>query len=485
MMAPHQDIADNTTLIGSSISRSIATPSVKEDIATKTTSEIQKPTSDVLHVVDSRTGSYYNIPITNNAITASDLKHITAPAGIYEADQNEKGLRVYDPGFSNTAVMRSEITYIDGLKGIIQYRGYSIDQIVGRKGFYDTLHLLIWGRWPSSEERAKLQVNINSVPLPGKAVFDVIRSFPREGSIMGMIIAGLSALQSTQMNRVPAHEAKTIFLGEPSVIDDEIINFVSRFLVITAVAYTHHSNRRFNNPRPDLSYIENWFYMTNHVDPHTGLPNPRYVDAFERLWVVIADHEMTCSTAALLHTASALPDLISSIISALSAMYGPLHGGAIEVAYKQIEEIGSIERIPLKLSRVKEHKERLYGYGHRVYRVSDPRYVFIKHVLDDLQDEIAQDPLLKVAFELDRIAQEDEYFISRKLKPNADLFAAFAYKAMGFPPEVILPISMLSRAQGFLAHWKEAMSGNVHIWRPSQIYQGKLNLTLVDDGLPS
>lgn len=272
-----------------------------------------------------------------------------------------------------------------------------------------------------------------------------------------MTIAGLSALQSTQMPLIPAHAAKNLYLGNPELVDQEIIKFLSNFSVITAAAYCHRTGRLFTDPRPELSYIENFFLMTGHVEEATHLPNPKYVSCFERLWVLVADHEMTCSTAALLQTASSLPDLFSCVISALSAMYGPLHGGAIEVAYKDIEDIGTIENIDSKLNRVKSGEERLFGYGHRIYRVLDPRYVFIKEVMEELKEEVARDPLLKVAFEIDRIAQTDEYFTSRNLKPNADLFAAFAYKAMGFPPEIILPISLLSRAQGFMAHWKEAM----------------------------
>ena len=170
--------------------------------------------------------------------------------------------------------------------------------------------------------------------------------------------------------------------------------------------------------------------MTGHVEDATGLPNQHYVSVFERLWVLLADHEMTCSTAALLQTASSLPDLLSCLISAYSATYGPLHGGAIEVAYKDIETLGTVDNIAAKLERVKAGKERLFGYGHRIYRVQDPRYLFIKEIMEELGEEISSDPLLKVAFELDRVAQADEYFQKRHLKPNADLFAAFAYKAM-------------------------------------------------------
>lgn len=245
-----------------------------------------------------------------------------------------------------------------------------------------------------------------------------------------MMIAALSALQSTQMHLIPTYAARNLYLGDSSLVDQEIVKFIANFAAIAAAAYCHHTARPYTEPRTELSYIENFFVMTGHVDPTTQLPNPRYVEYFERLWVLIANHEMTCSTAALLQTASSLPDVISCMISALSASYGPLHGGAIEVAYKNIEAVGSVENAQAKIDGVKAGKERLFGYGHRIYRVKDPRSVFIRQIVDDLGDEISKDPLLKVAFEIDRLASEDEYFVSRKLNLNADLYAAFAYKAM-------------------------------------------------------
>lgn len=272
-----------------------------------------------------------------------------------------------------------------------------------------------------------------------------------------MMIAGLSALQSCEMDAIPAHVARNIYLGNPKAVDEQIIRFMSCFAQIAAASFCHFMGKEWNTPKEEFNYIENFLYMTGHVDKETGRPNPKYVKNFEQLWVLIADHEMTCSTAAMLHTASSLPDLISSMISGLSALYGPLHGGAIEVAYKNIEEIGSVENIPAKIERVKSGKERLYGYGHRVYRVEDPRYVHIRRILDSLSEETASNPQLQVAFEVDRVASTDEYFTSRKLRPNADLFAAFTYQAMGFPCEFILPLSCCSRMQGFMAHWKEAM----------------------------
>lgn len=244
------------------------------------------------------------------------------------------------------------------------------------------------------------------------------------------MIAGLSALQSCDMDAIPAHAAKNLYMGQPERVDAQIIRVMSSLSAITAAAYCHHMDIPFTPPRADFSYIENFLLMVGLVDKETGLPSSRYVSILERLWAAVADHEMTCSTAALLHTASALPDVISCVTSAYCALYGPLHGGAIEVAYKQIQEIGSVDDVAAKLQSVKEGKERLYGYGHRVYRVTDPRFNFIRDVLDELSEEVSQDPLLRVAFELDRQAAQDEYFIKRKLRPNADFFAALAYKAL-------------------------------------------------------
>ncbi|KAH7063088.1 citrate synthase [Macrophomina phaseolina] len=433
-----------------------------------------------LTVTDNRTGEAFEFPITHNAVNASDFKKIRAPEDPENiADQNEQGLRIFDPGYGNTCVSESKLTFIDGLKGIVQYRGYDISDLVqAKKGFLDTAHLLWFGTLPSPAEKQQLQDKLNAVPLIDDNVFNVIRSMPKNGSPLGTIIAGLMALQSSDMSLVPAHAAQNLYLGNPSLVDAQLIRTMQSLSQITAAAYCHQTGRTFTPPRADLSFIENFLLMMGHAEPGTGLPNPAYVAKFERLWLLIADHEMTCSTAAMLHTASSLPDALSCLASAISALYGPLHGGAIEVAYKHIRELGSVDAIPAKIARVKAGKERLYGYGHRVYRVPDPRFRHIREVLEELTAEIEDDPLLKVAFELDRVASTDEYFVSRRLNPNADLFAGLAYNAMGFEPEWILPISLISRAQGLLAHWKEAMSGSARIWRPGQIYTGDVNKKL-------
>ena len=290
---------------------------------------------------------------------------------------------------------------------------------------------------------------------------------------MAMIIAGLSALQAGQKELTPAYMAKDLYSKNPALVDSQCVKILASMAMISATAYCHHTGTKFNEPDPNMSYVENMLWMMNHVDPTTGKPNPKYVRCVEKLWILIAEHEMTCSTAALLQTASALPDALSALTSAVSAFYGILHGGALEVAYKNIAEVGSPANAQAKVDRVKRKEERLFGYGHRIYRVTDPRAIHIKAMLDDLKEEVARDSLLQVAFAIDDIASKDEYFLSRGLRPNADLFATFVYKAMGFPADFILPMTVMSRTQGLMAHWKEAMSaGSPRIWRPQQIYTG-------------
>jgi citrate synthase len=290
-----------------------------------------------------------------------------------------------------------------------------------------------------------------------------------------MIMAGLCALQSNDMSLIPAHEAKNLYLKNDTLIKTSINRLIPSLSMVVAAAYCHAHSLRFTPPSPDLGFVDNFLLMIGLVDSLTGLPNPRYSGYVEKLWILLADHEMTCSTAALLLTSSALPDPITSLVSAIAALYGPLHGGAIEVAYKDIAAMAAkSDGVACKMKAVKAGKERLYGYGHRIYKVADPRYKHIAGILAELSAEIEADSVLKTAFELDKVARNDEYFLKRGLGPNADLFAGFAWGGMGFQPQWILPVSILGRMQGFMAHWREAMSGPPRIWRPGQIYTGDL-----------
>ena len=267
-----------------------------------------------------------------------------------------------------------------------------------------------------------------TVPLRALGLVDTIGR--KSAPPITMLTAGLSAMQATQPNTLPAFAARNLYMGNLRAADEQIVKMFADYAVISAIVYCHMTGNTFREPRSDFSYIENLLYMMGHVDPDTGLPKPKHVSCMTRLWTLVADHEMTCSTAAFLHTASSLSDALSCQIAAITASSGVLHGGAIEVAYKNIREVGDVANVPRKIESVKSGKERLFGYGHRLYKTVDPRSVFIREILDELSEETARDPDLSIAMELDRVASSDEYFTSRKLKANADMFASFAYKAM-------------------------------------------------------
>ena len=280
---------------------------------------------------------------------------------------------------------------------------------------------------------------------------------------MTMITAGLAAVQGSQKDIIPAHMGKNLYLKNLKLVDKQIVKVMADLAVVSAAAYCHHEGRPFQEPDSKYSYIENLLYMMGFVNSSTGEPNAHHVSCLERLWTLVADHEMTCSTAAFLQTASSLPDPYSCLVSAANAGYGILHGGAIEVAYKNIAEVGSVENVPAKIESVKSGKERLFGYGHRIYKVVDPRSIFIREVLSELGEEAKADPLLKVAFEIDRVASTDEFFTSRKLNPNADLFASFAYKAMSVFSLAILTVARSLRlfVQGFLSQFHPSFINHI------------------------
>ena len=245
-----------------------------------------------------------------------------------------------------------------------------------------------------------------------------------------MIISGLSALAASQPETIPAYTAKNIYMGNRVAVHHQIIRSIASIASISAAVYCHKLGRQFTPPQPHLSYVENVLLMMGHVDKETGMPDRKHVSYLQRLWVLTADHEMTSSTAAFLHTASSLNDPIMSLVSGMGSSWGILHGGAIEVAYKDIQRVGSVTAVHEKINAVKAGKMRLFGYGHRIYKVTDPRYVFIHEMLDELQTDVTDDAILAVALEIDRVASTDEYFTSRKIKANADLFASFVYKAL-------------------------------------------------------
>lgn len=246
-----------------------------------------------------------------------------------------------------------------------------------------------------------------------------------------MMVAGLAALQASQPETIPAYMGKNLYMGNIPAVDREVVKLLGSLASVVAIAYCHHNHRPFTPPLPGQSYVERMFTMIGHVERDTGLPNPKHVAYLEKLWALVADHELTNSTAQLLNATSSLSDLLACEITAVAGSHGILHAGAIEVAYKAIAEVGSVDKAQEKIEQVKSGKERLFGYGHRIYKVTDPRSVYIREVMEELgREKKNHDPVLTIALELDRLASTDEYFVKRNLKANADLWASFAYMGM-------------------------------------------------------
>ncbi|OJD32504.1 citrate synthase [Diplodia corticola] len=430
--------------------------------------------SGSLTVVDNRTNRSYNIDIHHNAIKATDFRQISA-AGIAAdpVDQVESGLRIIDKGFLNTACMESSVTYIDGKRGCIQYRDTSIDDLFRDNDYEEVMHLLIWGHLPSAVEKRKLRRSLAAAMVPPQSVVDVIHAFDRDAITMSMLLAGLSAFAAVDEGTKEVHTSgRPAYLGKTEAVDAAIIRTLAALATTIALVYCHKRGKAFTPADPNGSYIGNVLLMMGFHEPGQKKPNQKIEECFEKLWVLYADHEMTNSTASFLHAASTLTDPISCSITGIVSAYGPLHGGAIDLAYKGFEEVGAPENVHLLISDVKAKKQRLFGYGHRIYKTVDPRAKFIRAMMDEHSELMEQNPLLRIALEVDRVANSDAYFTSRNLKANADLYGCFLYTAMGFETDIIIPMASLSRTAGVMAHWREAMHQTPMLWRPLQVFTG-------------
>ncbi|KAI5244199.1 citrate synthase [Aureobasidium subglaciale] len=424
-----------------------------------------------LLVTDSRTNATIEIPITNNAVKATDFKVLKAPkTGAVLPGQAGAGLRLYDPGLNNTAVVESKICFSDGIRGIVQYRGQPIERLRDCE-YEDLIHLFVWGSVPTPDQQATLkrQLNAHMLDIPPE-VISVIQSFPADSTPFPMIMAGLSTYLGCDTSAIPTYVGGNIYHGDLEATDKAILRTLAAYAVCSGLAVSHRTGKEFCMPRADFGFLENLLLMAGIVDAKTGLPDPKHVNAVQRTWVLSAEHGPTNSTSALLLTASSLSDPISCLISAVSTAYGPLHFGATEVAYRDFEAVGEPANVPNLIASVKAGDRRLYGYGHRVYKTVDPRVLFAKQVLEDLNSD--DNPLLQVAYEIDRVAATDDYFISRQLNANADLYGVCIYIALEYPPEIVPVMMFASRTAGLMAHFREAMTRRNQIWRPQQIYVG-------------
>ncbi len=414
---------------------------------------------DKLAVTDSRTGKSYEVPIENDTVRASNLRQI-------KLKESDFGLLSYDPALVNTATCKSSITYIDGDKGILRYRGYPIEYLAEKHTYLETSFLLIHGELPSKTQLQEWTYNITHHTMLHENMKKFMDGFHYDAHPMGMLVSTLAALSTFYP------DSKDIFNEE--VRKKQIYRLIAKISTVAAFTYRHSRGLPYIDPMNDLSYAENFLQMVFRPAPHMVYePESALGRAVSTLFILHADHEQNCSTSVMRAVGSAHADPYSSAAAAAAALYGPLHGGANEEVIEMLQEIGSKEHIPHLITQVKEGKRLLMGFGHRVYKNYDPRARIIKRVAEEVFQVTGRNPLLDIAVELEKIALEDEYFISRRLYPNVDFYSGIIYQAMGFPVEMFPVLFAIPRMAGWLAHWQEMiLDKEQKIVRPRQIYIG-------------
>jgi citrate synthase len=416
-------------------------------------------TEGTLHITDSRTGRSYDIPITDGAIRAIDLRQI-------KAAEDDFGLLSYDPAFLNTASCRSAITYIDGDKGILRYRGYPIEELAQRASFLDVAYLLLDGELPGKEESRAWADEITRHTYVHENVKKFIDGFHHDAHPMGILLSTLGALSTFYP------DAKDI--GDSSRRREQVVRLIAKMPTLAAFAYRHAMGLPYNYPDAELSYAGNLLHMMWRMTEPRYQPDPVLEHALDVLFTLHADHEQNCSTSAMRVVGSARTDPYSTAAAATAALYGPLHGGANEQVLEMLRTIGSVGNIPGYIERVKRGELRLMGFGHRVYKNFDPRAKIIKQIAEEVFTVTGRNPLLDIALELERIALEDEYFVSHKLYPNVDFYSGIIYQAMGFPVTMFPVLFAIGRMPGWLAQWNEgAGDPEQKISRPRQLYVGE------------
>jgi len=417
---------------------------------------------DTLTVRDNRTGRTYELDITGGAIRATDLKQIKAGA-------DDHGLMTYDPGLFNTAVTRSKVTYLDGEKGILQYRGYPIEQLAENCTYLEVAYLLIYGHLPSRSELEDWARDITMHTFVHENIKSFMQGFRYDSHPMGMLLASVGAL-STFYQDAGSRE-------DPAVVNLQIRRLIAKVPTLAAFAFRHNAGLPYTYPDNDLNYVGNFLSMLFKMSELRYQPDPRVERALEVLFILHADHEQNCSTTALRVVASSHADPYSAVAAGIGALYGPLHGGANEAVLRMLMRIGAAENVPAYIEQVKAGGERLMGFGHRVYKNYDPRARLIKKAADDVLAVRGPHPLLSVATELEKRALEDEYFISRRLYPNVDFYSGLIYQALGLPMTMFPVLFAIPRTSGWIAQWYEMLQDpEQKIVRPLQVYQGDRDL---------
>ncbi len=411
-----------------------------------------------LTVTDSRTGKTYELPIVDGAIRTLDLRKIkTGP--------DDFGLMGYDPAFQNTASCRSSITFIDGDKGILRYRGYPIEELAARHSFLEVAQLLLTGELPTPDQHLEWVGDITNHTFIHESIKKFIDGFHHDAHPMGMLVSAVGALSTFYP------EAKQIH--DPEVRHRQIVRLIAKMPTLAAFAYRHAMGLYYAYPDDELSYSANFLNMMWRATELKYHPDPVLEHALDVLLILHADHEQNCSTSTMRLVGSSQADPYSAMSAACAALYGPLHGGANEQVLRMLRSIGSVANIPDYIKRVKEGEFRLMGFGHRVYKNFDPRAQLIKRVAEEVFEVTGPSPLLDIALEIEKIALEDDYFINHKLYPNVDFYSGIIYLAMGIPVEMFPVLFAIGRTPGWLAHWQEGLlDPEQKIGRPRQLYVG-------------
>jgi citrate synthase len=405
-------------------------------------------------ITDNRSGETIEVPIVNGGISATDLKKLLG------------NVWFYDPGFTQTAATSSAITEIDGDAGILRYRGYPIEQLAEHSTYLEVAYLLVFGELPSAEQYAKWKHEITYHTFIHENVRKrFMEGFHYDAHPMGMLVSAVAALSTFYL------DAKEIF--DPDVRDKQVVRLIAKMPTLAACTYRFSTGMPFIWPDNSMGFAENFLKMM--FDPWEHLPwrDPKLAHALDLLFILHADHELNCGTAAMRVVASSHADPYSCTAAAAAALYGPRHGGANEQVIKMLTEIGSIDNVEAFVADVKAGKGRLQGFGHRVYKNFDPRAKIIKDAAYEVFEVTGKNPLLDIALKLEETALADDYFISRKLYPNVDFYSGLIYQAMGFPIDMFTVLFAIPRTAGWLAHWKELLEQDQKIARPRQLYIGE------------
>jgi citrate synthase len=413
---------------------------------------------DTVTLTDNRTGKSFELPITNGTIHATDLRQL-------KVDGADFGMISYDPAFNNTASCVSRITYIDGDAGILRYRGYPIEELAEKSNYLETAYLLLHGELPTKTQLDDWIWHVTHHTFIHESIKKFLDGFHYDAHPMGMMISTIAALSTFYP------DAKEIFNAESR--KKQTWRLIGKMPTLAAFAYRHSLGMPFAYPDNDLSYPGNFLNMLFRTTELKYRPNPTLEHALDVLFILHADHEQNCSTNAMRAVGSSHVDPYSATAAATAALYGPLHGGANEEVLRMLMEIGSVQKVPEYIKRVKAGEVRLMGFGHRVYKNYDPRARIIKTVAYNVFELMGKNPLLEIALECERIALEDDYFVKRKLYPNVDFYTGLIYQSMGFPTTMFPVLFAIPRTSGWIAQWEEMLlDSEQKIARPRQVYLG-------------